>query len=94
MLAAENHPAHRTISDFRALHLSELSGLFVQVLKLARELGLIKLGTVAIDGTKLKANASRHKAMSYERSFRPRPNSTPDQSLAGQSRVHRRGRAA
>ena len=67
VLAAENYPAHRTISDFRALHLSELSGLFVQVLKLARELGLIKLGTVAIDGTKLKANASRHKAMSYER---------------------------
>jgi hypothetical protein len=49
------------------LHLKELSELFVQVVRLAREMGLLKLGTVAIDGTKLKANASRHKAMSYER---------------------------
>jgi hypothetical protein len=53
--------------DFRALHLQELSELFVQGVKLARELGLVKLDTVAVDGTKLKANASRHKAMSYER---------------------------
>ena len=67
MLAAGNFPKHRTIRDFRALHLQELSALFVQVVKLARELGLVKLGTVAIDGTKVKANASRHKAMSYER---------------------------
>ena len=67
MLAAGNFPKHRTIRDFRALHLKELSDLFVQVVKLARELGLVKLGTVAIDGTKVKANASRHKAMSYER---------------------------
>jgi transposase len=67
MLAAGNFPRHRTICDFRALHLRELSELFVQVVKLAREMGLVKLGTVAIDGTKLKANASRHKAMSYER---------------------------
>jgi transposase len=67
MLAAGNFPKHRTIRDFRALHLQELSDLFVQVVKLARELGLVKLGTVAIDGTKVKANASRHKAMSYER---------------------------
>jgi transposase len=67
MLAAGNFPKHRTLRDFRALHLQELSDLFVQVVKLARELGLVKLGTVAIDGTKVKANASRHKAMSYER---------------------------
>ena len=67
MLGAGNFPRHRTIRDFRALHLKELSELFVQVVKLAREMGLVKLGTVAIDGTKLKANASRHKAMSYER---------------------------
>jgi transposase len=67
VLAAENYPAHRTLSDFRALHLQELSDLFVQVVRLARECGLVKLGTVAVDGTKLKANASRHKAMSYER---------------------------
>ncbi|HAZ61392.1 MAG TPA: IS1182 family transposase [Gammaproteobacteria bacterium] len=67
MLGAGNLPKHRTIRDFRALHLLELSNLFVQVVELAREMGLVKLGTVAIDGTKLKANASRHKAMSYER---------------------------
>ncbi|MCW5571581.1 MAG: IS1182 family transposase [Steroidobacteraceae bacterium] len=65
VLAAGNFPAHRTIRDFRAHHLQEFSDLFVQVVKLARELGLVKLGTVAIDGTKVKANASRHKAMSY-----------------------------
>ena len=67
MLGAGNFPKHRTIRDFRALHLKELAGLFVQVVKLAQEMGLVKLGTVAIDGTKIKANASRHKAMSYER---------------------------
>jgi len=65
VLAAGNFPAHRTIRDFRAIHLREFSQLFVQVVRLARELGLVKLGTVAIDGTKVKANASRHKAMSH-----------------------------
>lgn len=65
VLAARNFPAHRTIRDFRALHLKEFSELFVQVVRLARELGLVKLGTIAVDGTKVKANASRHKAMSY-----------------------------
>ena len=58
---------HRTIRDFRALHLSALSDLFVQVVRLAREMGRVKLSTVAIDDTKLQANANRHKAMSYER---------------------------
>ena len=67
LLGAGNFPRHRTICDFRAFHLDELAGLFVQVVRLAREMGLVKLGTVAIDGTKVKANASRHKAMSYER---------------------------
>lgn len=65
VLAAGNFPAHRTIRDFRAIHLQELSQLFVQVVRLAREIGLVKLGTIAVDGTKVKANASRHKAMSY-----------------------------
>ena len=65
VLAAGNFPAHRTIRDFRALHLKELSELFVQIVRLAREMGLVKLGTIAVDGTKVKANASRHKAMSY-----------------------------
>jgi transposase len=67
VLAADNFPAHRTIRDFRALHLSEFTELFVQVVRLAREIGLVKLGTIAVDGTKIKANASRHKAMSYGR---------------------------
>jgi transposase len=67
VLATDDFPKHRTICDFRALHLKELSALFVQVVKLARECGLIKLGTIAVDGTKLRANASKHKAMSYER---------------------------
>ena len=67
VLAADNFPAHRTIRDFRALHLAEFTELFVQVVRLAREMGLVKLGTIAVDGTKIKANASRHKAMSYGR---------------------------
>jgi transposase len=67
LLGAGNFPAHRTLSDFRAFHLKELSDLFVQVVRLPREMGLVKLGTIAVDGTKIKANASRHKAMSYER---------------------------
>ena len=62
-----NQPDFRTISDFRKRHLKALSGLFVQVLKLCRQAGLAKLGHVALDGTKIKANASKHKSMSYER---------------------------
>src|SRR5207237_4316641 len=60
-------PDFRTISDFRKRHLQALKGLFVQVLQLCREAGLAKLGHVALDGTKLKANASKHKAMSTGR---------------------------
>jgi len=60
-------PDFRTISDFRKRHLKALSGLFTQVLKLCEQAGLVKLGHVALDGTKIKANASRHKAMSYAR---------------------------
>ena len=60
-------PDFRTISDFRKRHLAALSGLFVQVLELCRQAGLAKLGHVALDGTKIKANASKHKAMSYAR---------------------------
>jgi transposase len=65
MLGAGNFPSHRTICDFRLRHLPELKELFVQVVRLAKELGLVKLGTIALDGTKVKANASKHKAMSY-----------------------------
>ncbi len=60
-------PDFRTISDFRKRHLRALSGLFGQVLRLCRRAGLVKLGHVALDGTKIKANASKHKAMSYAR---------------------------
>src|SRR5918992_282703 len=60
-------PDFRTISDFRRRHLEALAGLFTQVLGLCRRAGLVKLGHVALDGTKLKANASKHKAMSYGR---------------------------
>lgn len=67
VLAAENFPAHRTIREFRQVHREALAGLFVQVVKLAHESGLLKLGRVGIDGTKLKANASKRKAMSYSR---------------------------
>ena len=67
VLGAGNFPAHRTLSDFRAFHLAELEQLFVQVVNMASECGLVKLGTIAIDGTKMKASASRHKAMTYKR---------------------------
>ena len=67
VLAANNTPDFRTISDFRKDILDALSGLFVQVLALCQQAGLVKLGHVALDGTKVKANASKHKAMSYQR---------------------------
>ena len=67
VLAAGNHPNFRTISDFRKIHLKTLEGLFEQVLQIALEAGALKIGRVALDGTKLKANASKHKAMSYDR---------------------------
>jgi transposase len=66
-LAADQHPDHDTIAHFRQTHLQSLAGLFLQALRLCEKAGLVKLGHVAIDGTKLQANASKHKAMSYER---------------------------
>jgi transposase len=67
VLAAGNAPDFRTISDFRKIHLKTLSGFFEEVLKIVLEAGAMKLGRVALDGTKIKANASKHKAMSYDR---------------------------
>lgn len=64
-IAANEHPDHDTIATFRRRFLGEIEGLFVQVLLLAREMGMLKLGTVGLDGTKLHANASRHSALSY-----------------------------
>ena len=65
-LSRDNYPDFRTISEFRRIHLQALAGLFKQVLRLAQEAGVVKLGKVALDGTKIKANASKHKAMSYK----------------------------
>ena len=65
-LAANDHPDHDTIATFRRRFLKEIEALFVQVLLLAREMGVLKMGTVALDGTKVHANASRHSAFSYE----------------------------
>jgi transposase len=67
VIAADQHPDHDTIAEFRKRHLKALSGLFVQALLLCRQVGLVKLGHVSLDGTKVKANASKHKAMSYGR---------------------------
>jgi len=67
LLAADNFPQHRTICDFRKRHLSDFKAVFVQVIQIAQQAELISLGTVAIDGTKVRANASKHKAMSYQR---------------------------
>src|SRR5258705_11510737 len=66
-LAAGNQPDFRTLSEFRKRHGTALAGLFQQVLRLCRRAGLVTLGQVAVDGTKIKANASKHKAMSYRR---------------------------
>jgi len=66
ILSTDQHPDHDTIAEFRKRHLVALSRIFLQVLRLCEKAGLVKLGHVALDGTKVKANASKHKAMSYE----------------------------
>lgn len=67
MLCADQHPDYRSIARFRKRHLEALAGLFVQALRLCKQAELVSLGTLALDGTKLRANASRHKAMSHQR---------------------------
>src|SRR5919112_3134384 len=69
-IAANQHPDHDTIAAFRRRFLQEIEGLFVQVLAVAREMGLLRMGTMALDGTKIHANASRHSALSYEHAGR------------------------
>src|SRR3954466_698791 len=64
-LTANQHPDHDTLATFRRRFLAQIEGLFVQVLLVAREMGMLKLGTIALDGTKIQANASRHSALSY-----------------------------
>jgi transposase len=67
VLTVDQHPDHDTIAEFRRRHLEALAALFVQVLRLCQKAGLVKLGHVSLDGTKVRANASKHKAMSYAR---------------------------
>ncbi len=67
VIVGENIPDFRTISEYRRRHLDQFQHLFVEVMRLCRESGLLKVGRLALDGTKIKANASRHKAMSYDR---------------------------
>ncbi len=69
-IAANDHPDHDTIATFRRRFLKEIEALFVEVLQLAREMGVLKLGTIGLDGTKVHANASRHSALSYEHAGR------------------------
>jgi len=69
-ITANEHPDHDTIATFRRRFLKDIEGLFVRVLELAREMGMLKMGTVALDGTKIHANASRHSALSYEHAGR------------------------
>jgi hypothetical protein len=72
-VTAMNRPDFRTISKFRGRHMGALSGLFVQVLRLCQEAGLVELGHVALDGPKMKSNASKHKTMSYKRMKKAEP---------------------
>jgi transposase len=67
VLGSDNFPSHRTIRAFRQRHLSDFKSTFIQIIQIAHEAGLASLGTIAVDGTKVKANASKHKAMSYGR---------------------------
>jgi hypothetical protein len=67
MLSGGSFPAHRTIADFRLRHLRDFESVFLQVVKIAKGAGLVKVGTVIVDGSKVKANASKHKAMTYAR---------------------------
>ena len=67
VLAAENFPQHRTICEFRRRHLEEFERMFVEVVRVAREMGVVRFGTLSVDGTKVRANASKRKAMSYGR---------------------------
>ncbi|MCK4562495.1 MAG: transposase [Flavobacteriaceae bacterium] len=67
-IASNSHPDHDTIANFRQRFLNELESIFVQILLIAKDSGLLKVGKVSLDGTKIKANASKHKALSYKHS--------------------------
>ena len=90
VIAADQHPDHSTIAEFRKRHLKVIAALFLEILQLGREAGLVKLGHVAIDGTKLKANASKHKAMSYDRmEAKAKELEALVERLLAQARTHR-----
>jgi transposase len=90
-IAANDHPDHDTIATFRRRFLKEIEELFVKVLLLAREMGVLNLGTVALDGTKIHANASRHSALSYEHAGKLE---TQLKAEVGQGRGGRQGRCS
>jgi transposase len=71
-IAANDHPDHDTIATFRRRFLKDIEKLFVEVLQLAREMGMLKMGTIGLDGTKIHANASGHSALSYEHAGKDR----------------------
>ena len=71
VLAAGNFPQHRTICEFRRRHLEDFERMFVEVVRVAREMGVVRFGTLSVDGTKVRANASKRKAMSYGRMASP-----------------------
>src|SRR6266542_4017686 len=89
VLAAGNFPAHRTIAEFRQQHVAAFEALFVQVVKIAREAGVVQLGALAVDGSKVKANASKHKAMSYGR-MRQEDQRLRDEIAAAKARLEAR----
>ena len=92
MLATNNTPDFRAISDFRKDKLEAVSGLFIQVLALCRQVGLVKLGHVALDGTKVKVNASKHEAMSYQwmKVVSPAPRGRIPSHLSPRDRMRRK----
>ena len=90
-LTALNQPDFRTISEFRRRHLAALADLFGQVLLLCRKAGLVQLGHVALDGTKIKANASKHKAMSYGRMVKAEPELAAQGGTGSRSQGRGRG---
>src|SRR5450432_286461 len=88
-IAANDHPDHDTIATFRRRFLPQIAGLFLQVLVLAREIGVLKLGTIGLDGTKIHANASRHSALSYEHADIPDGFSIPEELERREERLRK-----
>ena len=92
VLAAGNFPQHRTICEFRRRHLEDFERMFVEVVRVAREMGVVRFGTLSVDGTKVRANASKRKAMSYGRMLTEEAR-LPESLLLGLEAVWRRARS-